>query len=116
MNKQEIESNLAQFTGTEHYYKHFLGGLLLTDGAKFIAELGAYWLMDIIGSIQNHPKIRNEEFLTIKLVVKNDKAVFTAEDGDLNVLYSQKISYTDFPLDEIKLFVSNKVVMLPSEY
>ncbi len=44
------QAELAQFTGTEQYYKH-LGGLVYTDGVKYLAEkAGSYWLLDIIAS------------------------------------------------------------------
>jgi hypothetical protein len=52
-----------------------------------------------------------------------NEAIFTVDDGNGNILYTQNIEYTDFPLDEVHLFVSDlreygnsPVVMLPSEY
>lgn len=45
--------DLSPFTGTEHWYKHWLGGLLYTDGVKYVADqAGAYWLIDAIASYQ----------------------------------------------------------------
>jgi hypothetical protein len=39
-------ATLAQFTGTEHYYR-LNRRCLITDGAKYLAdEAGAYWLLD----------------------------------------------------------------------
>ena len=47
-----MKNDLAQFTGTEAYYR-YVGGTLLTDGTKYLAnEAGAYWLMDLIASYQ----------------------------------------------------------------
>jgi hypothetical protein len=48
-------------------------------------------------------------------------ALVICEDGNGNLLALQNIPYTDFPLDEIKLYVTNDdfngiVVMLTSEY
>ena len=48
---QLTESELNQFIGTEHYYRHLLG-FNYTDGVKFMAERGkAYWLIDAIAKI-----------------------------------------------------------------
>ena len=41
------ESELNQFIGTEHIYKH-LTGFVFTDGVKFVGDAGAYWLIDEI--------------------------------------------------------------------
>ena len=38
------------------------------------------------------------------------------DDGNDNIVYTQRIEYTDFPLDEIKLYFVNNVIHLPSEY
>ena len=38
---------LAQFTGTERYYR-IAPKFLITDGVKFLAEnAGCYWLLDV---------------------------------------------------------------------
>lgn len=113
------QSDLSGFIGTENYYKY--GKILLTDGVKYLAETAkCYWLLDIVASAQITPKIhqylKEDDFQSIKLVVKNKKAVFTIDDGNKNILYTQNIKYTDFPLDEIKLYLINNVLMLTSEY
>jgi hypothetical protein len=42
------ESDLAQFTGSEQWFKHFLGPVF-TEGVKHVADTaGAYWLIDSI--------------------------------------------------------------------
>jgi len=38
------------------------------------------------------------------------------EDTDSPILAKQEIEYTDFPLDEIKMYCENRVIFLPSEY
>jgi hypothetical protein len=119
--KEQIEDGLAGFYGTEQYHNHF-GRLLMTDGVQWLAtNAEAYWLMDIVASILHLPKIRKNSFISIKLVKnKNGSALFTADDGNDNVLYDQDIEYTDFPLDKVTMFMVDvekfKVLMLPSEY
>ena len=112
MEKQELIANLANFTGTEHYYQHF-PGCKYTDGVKYLAETaGCYWLLDVIFSYR-----RKDPFQIWTLVVKDKKAVVTMkEDSDTPVLIKQEIEYTDFPLDEISLWLIDGVLILPSEY
>jgi hypothetical protein len=114
----EIRSELSGFTGTEKYYSHPLG-ILLTDGAKAMAEIcAAFWLLDICASYKFYPKIRAEEFVVFKLRVNlsTREAVFTAENGNDKILKKQIIPMTDFPLDSISLYYCNNVLHLPSEY
>lgn len=120
-NPEELEADLHQFTGTEHYYK-YMGGVVLTDGAKYLADrAGAYWLMDVVASWQAAKKVACEHFQLWKLEVKeNDKAVVVADDGNGNEIARQEIPFTDFPLRSIRLYLVNdgryRVLMLPSEY
>lgn len=116
MDAKQLEINLAQFTGTENYYHFnlFLPKAKMTDGAKYLAEtVGCFWLYDILCSVQNLPKVRAEEFQVLKF--NKAKMLVTVEDGNYNVLYSQEIISTDFPLDEIMLYFTNNVLLLPSE-
>jgi len=120
--KQEILNNLAHFCGTDGYYR-YMGNIILTDGTKYMAEAcGAFWFLDIIWSVLSTKKdIRAEEMIVAKLkITGEDKAVVTLEDGDKNVLYTQKIPFTDFPLDEIEVWANvdgdKRVILLPSEY
>lgn len=115
----EIQSELANFCGTENYYK-YLAGLKLTDGVKAMAELcQAYWLLDIIASYQSKclkdASLRDYQFWTLKKTGKNSAIVICERDSD-DVFLTQKIEYTDFPLDEMKIWVENGVVLLPSEH
>lgn len=120
----ELEIGLAQFYGTEHYYRH-QGQLVLTDGTKFLAEqAGCYWLYDVVWSVL--PQLRREPFAAVKLTVNltSKKAVVVIEDGNNRALYYQRIPYTDFPLAELMLFLEDgevggqpvKVLLLPSEH
>jgi len=129
--KEEIEAGLAQFYGSESFhkfsplfYKH-----LLTDGAKWLADnAGAYWLMDIIGSYHGKcmkdPKamLQNMQFWTLKKNKTGQGAKVICERDTGDVAITQKIPYTDFPLNEIKLWVApsgdgvHYTIMLQSEY
>ena len=75
--------------------------------------------MDAIAShILHLPKA--EVFVSCKLTVYNGKAELVLDDGNGNVLTTQKIAYTTFPLDSIVLYAcwdsERWVLMLPTEY
>ena len=114
------KEDLSQFIGSENRYRHGINrNVTFTDGAKFVAdEGGAYWLLDTIAICQVHEKnVSGEGFQLWKLKVKEDRtASLECTDGDNNVVYTQHIEFTDFPLDEITLYFANNVIHLPSEY
>ena len=83
-----------------------------------ISKAGAFWLIDEIAFQQYHPRVKSEEFQVWVLTVNLDQSagVLNCEDGNGRVLCSKPIPYTDFPLAEIRLYVSDNVILLPSEY
>ena len=113
-------ADLAQFTGTEQWYRHSINrSILYSEGAQHVAEHGgAYWLLDEIALIQPYDRnVAAEEFQVWTLTVRPDKtATLACDDGNGNVVFSKEIPYTDFPLDTIKLYFANNVIHLPSEY
>lgn len=107
---------LNQFTGTENWYRHWLG-ILYTDGVKFLAEkAGAYWLIDAVASYQR--KLKDVPFQVWTLDVKKDNSAILQmrEDSDMPVRVEQVIEYSDFPLESIRLYFIDGVLLLPSEY
>ena len=114
------KSDLAQFTGSDNWYRHSINrNVLYTDGAKHVAGYGgAYWLLDEIAIIQPYNKaVAAEEFQVWKLAARPDRtATLTCDDGDGNIVFTKEIGHTDFPLDEITLYFANNVIHLPSEY
>jgi hypothetical protein len=113
------ESELANFTGSENWYRHWLGKVLFTDGAKFVADhAGAYWLIDEIVLNQTRPKVRAEEFQcwTLRVDLEKRKGVLTCDDGNGNVVFTKRIEFTDFPLAEIKFYYADRTILLPTEY
>jgi hypothetical protein len=114
------KADLTQFTGTEQWYRHpMVRSIYYTDGIQYLAETGgAYWLINEIAFLQLEPNIARQEFQRWNLQVdlEHSTAILSCDDGNGSMLHSKKIPYTDFPLDEIKLYVSDKVIMLPGEY
>jgi hypothetical protein len=120
MTKTLNSAELAQFTGSENWYRHGINrAVLFTDGAKYVADqAGAYWLLDEIAIIQPHNAlVAAEEFQVWKLAVNADQtAELTCDDGNGRVIFSKEIPYTDFPPEGIKLYYTNNVILLPGEY
>ncbi len=121
MDRQSLAAALSQFTGTEGYTRHF-PKILLTDGAVFLAEQAkCFWLLDVYAShLLTSIDGDKEPFTCLKLTKTGESAEIVIDDGNGVVLANQEILYTDFPLDEIKLYGcwENEVwiMMLPSEY
>ena len=122
----EIKSGLVQFYGTENYHRWspLFSGHLLTDGVNWLCEnADCFWLVDAIASYHaeamKDEMMRDMQFWTLK--VKDGKATLIGERDTGNVAFTQEIPFTDFPLDEIKIWVSradptNMVLMLCGEY
>jgi hypothetical protein len=123
----DIKTSLANFTGTESWFRHSLmRHVLYTEGVQFVAEqCSAYWLIDKIASMQLESKIAAEQFQVWRLAVNrsDNTALLTCTDGGKSenngvedILHSEHIHFTDFPLDEIDLWVEGDVILLPSEH
>ena len=125
MDKDQLLDELRNFYGTEAYYRTN-PGLLVTDGVKFLADnAGAYWLFDMVWSYLPVLRKSRDTFFVVVLTkegVLDPGAIFTIQDDiPPNHTYAQQaIEYTDFPLDEIVLYLSATeeefVLMLRSEY
>ena len=141
----EFQRELAQFTGTEEYRRHNLGGMY-TDGVAYLASGsegvlydgwhksgGAFWLLDAIFSWQREVKrkaVDRGAFQVWHLFIRRDGEkrgallvchvdTCTLDEADhvrCGATARQEIEFTDFPLDEIKLYLCDGVLLLPSEY
>lgn len=123
---EQLQTERSGFCGTENYYRHFTGGKY-TDGVKHLADrTGAYWLIDAVFSWQCEQRVRSAPFQiwTLKVLKtefgKNKSEPMAVlemkEDTDEPAKVSQKIQYTDFPKGEVKLYLIDGVLLLPSEY
>lgn len=111
---EAIETGMAQCIGTEQYWKNSILCFQYTDGIKFMWEsCEAYWLLVAISSYK-----RTEPFQIWTLKVNDDKSAILTMKEDTNepILVEQKIPYTDFPLDEIEVWLIDGILILKSEY
>ena len=77
---------------------------------------GCFWLLDIIGSYQKDKQL-DPHFQVWTLVVNlEDSTAAVNGFNDKTPVISQDIPYTDFPLDALKLFLMDGVILLPSEH
>jgi hypothetical protein len=117
-NSNELAAALQQFTGTENYYKHWLGKLQYTDGVKYFAETaggGAYWFLDIVAT-EILPLQAKEPFISIELLVDSDAANLQVTDGNDNQIFAKAISYTDCPTGSWNFYLIDNILLLRSEY
>jgi len=118
-----IHNELKQFHGTSEYHKHLFPGkspILLTDGCKYVRDVcKANWLFDAILSYQFEQILKGVSFQVWELKqLKKDLTwqLTCREDRNKKPLITQSIEYSDFPLEYIKIWVIDKVALLPSEY
>jgi hypothetical protein len=120
-----LAADLLHFTGSENFTRWSIlyRFHLLTDGAHYLAKkAGAFWLMDIIGSVQYLPQVKAEDLqswrvlvfdgslpvsdefsgLCEEVVAPRTGAVVWATGRSGEPIYRQWIAYTDFPLGLFK--------------
>jgi hypothetical protein len=109
---------LNRFTGSDESFRHnLMRKISYSQGVQYLAEVGnAYWLVDKVATLQLEPKIRRAEFQVWKLKVDGSTAMLSVEDGNDAVIYSENITFTDFPLDHVTLWFANNMIYLPSEH
>jgi hypothetical protein len=122
LDSDELSQQLqANFYGTQAWYRHGLNrNLLYTDGVQFFAEnggyAGAYWFIDKV-AFDYWPLLKTQDFLSIRLTVDVDsKATVTVDDGNSHVLKTDPIEFTDLQPGIWKFYLTDNVLLLPSEY
>lgn len=115
------QSDLTRFSGTDNYYQHWLRRFVYTDGVRYVAEEGgAYWLIDAIASYQ--PKLLKDQMLQefqhwiLNVDLNRHAAQLICERDTNDVILTQDIEFTDFPLESVSFYLTQGVLLLPSEY
>ena len=100
-------------------YLKFNMGLVLTQGTKALTDkFQCYWLLDVIASYQFKSKMRNQDMQVWKFERSKtgDGGKVTCEDGNNNLLVSQRIPYSDIDAQEATFWLIDKTILLPTEY
>ncbi|RUT04012.1 hypothetical protein DSM106972_049260 [Dulcicalothrix desertica PCC 7102] len=116
---EKINAKFKQLIGSDVIYQHWLG-MRYTSGIKYLAEAAeCFWLLDAIASHQNPYLLSNpqlQEFQIWRLVVQDKSGILICELDTNQEVMRQEIPYTNFPLPHIKLYLVQKVLLLPNEY
>ena len=117
MNDSITKLDLSQFYGSENLYFHPLfKSIQYTEGVKYLGANGASWLVtDILSFLKGLKKLKGQEFLHIVFSKLNGKGKLTFDDGNHDVLFTNKYEYTDFPLDSVSFYYEGNTLMLVSE-
>ena len=128
---ESLVQGMRGFTGGLGFYRHqFNRNIIYSEGVQYLAEEGqAYWLIDAIASYYITSKMRSamaqderlESMHFWTLTVKDERGVLVAQaDSGEPAFIKQKIPYTDFLLDEVRIWAGfdgrHWVLYLPSEH
>jgi len=119
MDQETFRATLWQFTGSSEFYRHVFGTLQYTEGVKFLAdEGGLWWLIDLVASLQSRARKDSalREFQLWELKVADGEATLTCSRDSEDEAFREEIEYTDCLLDYVRLYVENRVMLLPSEH
>ena len=121
MNEQQkfTLADLNQFHGSDHLIRYHLHPeIRFTVGVgQMIVHYGAMWLVNEIAITQQAiSRLKQEDFQVWALTVVDSSATLRCDDGNDHILFDKAIEYTDFPEPGIKLYFTDNVIMLPSEY
>lgn len=112
----EILGNLAMFIGTEHFYRVPIGNFVYTDGIKYMAEqCGAYWLITDTG-IRSKMLMARSPFVKIVANCTMGNVSVEYTDGNGEILFENRYTGTDFPLDILTMYFTGNTLLLPGEY
>jgi hypothetical protein len=114
---ETLQASLDQFYGTDQWYRHGLNpNMLYTDGVQYFAEhAGAYWLLDIIAT-EVFPFQKKEPFLHITAYSREGKGSILVDNGNGMHVHYKSIDYTDLPEGSWHFYLTDNVLLLPSEY
>jgi hypothetical protein len=113
--------------GTDGFTRHRVErGFAYSDGVAELAQLGCYWLLDILATELPAAFKRNEHvsnMCIVKVCVADRKAKITGEFTNGAVAWKKALKYTDMPSGVWTFYVADDKtpptpyrMILPSEY
>jgi hypothetical protein len=115
---EEIKQIIVGSTGTTAYHRYspFITYPVITDGVLAVVEAAeCFWLLDIIGSHQSNEKL-DKYFQVWKLTKHDDGSATVKGFNDVDLIVTQEIESTNFPLSKFTLWLESGVILLPSEH
>lgn len=97
--------------GCNSFIRHPLArNFAYSDGVQELAETGCYWLLDILAT-ELPLKMRKASAASamVNTHVKDGKAVITAEFIDGEVAWTKRITCTDLPDGDWKMYVADEM-------
>lgn len=109
---------LSEHNCSDEYYIHGLSRLHYTSGVQAACEqFECYWFLDVVMSYQTRKFQEDNEFQVWKLVRKKENEfIAICEDGNDKKIITQEIEFSDFEHDSLTFWLTNGIVLLPSEY
>jgi flagellar hook-associated protein FlgK len=115
--RSQLVSELANFCGTNFWYQHHLvKRMTYTDGVKYFADrTGSFWLIDVVAT-EFFPLLAEQPFLSVMVKSDGNSCEILVTDGNDNQITARKFSFTTMPAGEWKFYLTDGVLLLPSEY
>ncbi len=119
-----IKESLQHFHGSEMFFQIPITKTRFTSGLKYLADVAeCFWLITDTSVIAKS-LMDKSYFITIDFKrlpkEKQDLLGYEAEiaysDGNGTIFETHPYHFTDFPLDELRLFFVDNTLMLPNEY
>lgn len=107
-----LEHKLSKFTGSSIHHRSLIPSIVMTDGIKFLHEhKDCFWLINLIAARQLQTRVARQEFQVWEL----SKGKLTLKDEDNREIQKELVT-REFPLDNLTIWVMDKVMFLPQEY
>ena len=113
--------------GCDHFVRHPLGrALRYSDGVQELAQLGCYWLLDIVATeivLVYRKRDEDARHTTLRVQVDAGKAYLSLEHEGAEV-WRKRVDCTDMPSGDWRFLLTNEghppmidiAMILPSEY
>ena len=117
LDRSQLVSELADFCGTNYWYLHHLvKEMTYTDGVKyFLDRTGSFWLIDVVAT-EFFLLLADQPFLSIIVKSDSNSCEIVATDGNDNRITARNYSFSTMPGGEWKFYLTDGVLLLPSEY
>jgi len=117
LDRRQLVAELAEFVGTHQWHQHpFTREMTYTDGVKYFADrTGSYWLVDFVAT-ELFSLLSVQPFLSIIVASDDVSCKVCVTDGNENQIVMRKFPFSTMPDGKWKFYLTDDVLILPSEY